>query len=242
MFFGNGSPLYVSSSPNPISLLSPSVHCSTLLLASLNPLLLSMHLPFLKLHPIRSKDSSPFLRVTVGPFLGTCVGQDNQRHFILFLVFVSLGDFYATCLSVIPFLSCVLELDSFALNDAELCSMVGRYRCILSSLFLSSLSPLPSPLSPLSPLFSLLFPLFYYSVTIITDIVSCTIILLIPLFIITMWQLFVVYTNTTTIESMKKAWSTPIHLWPLQYWRDFKKGNSCNFSVFRGKRFGALLL
>ena len=111
----------------------------------------------------------------------------------------------------------------------------------------SPLSPLPSPLSPLpsplSPLPSPLSPLSStHSVTIITDIVSCTIILLIPLFVITMWQLFVVYTNTTTIESMKKAWSTPIHLWPLQYWRDFKKGNSCNFSVFRGKRFGALLL
>lgn len=96
--------------------------------------------------------------------------------------------------------------------------------------------------SSLFPPLSLSFLIDSNFSTLSKDILACTLLVTIPIGILLIWQLFVVYANTTTVESMKKAWSTPFYKWPQVYWQDAKKGKWSNFAVLRGKQVGVFFL
>jgi len=125
------------------------------------------------------------------PFIGNCVGLKNQRHFILFLSFLTVGDLYATYLSYLPFRDCVWKVRFYDVApDRLLCSIVGDFKYI----------------------------------------VVCTLLLLIPLGFLLFWQVFVVYTNVTTLEALKKMRITPIKKWIKLFWEIYKNGNIGNIT------------
>jgi len=60
------------------------------------------------------------------PFVASCIGVKNQRHFIMFLLYLTLAAVYAHWMSFTPFWECYLHADTF--GQEKRCLFLGKNR------------------------------------------------------------------------------------------------------------------